>query len=358
MVNSEKVGTAGIVWYGPCLIRVVSNNPNMKTKLYALLLLTLIANGLTAAPRNLITAKTNNGNWSSPSTWNLGSVPTNNDSIVIPAGIQVILDNSYTFTNVYITIGGTLNFNQNNTMALDINSVVNILTGGTLTATHPTPNELLTINGVTKYDGKVDGTISGPAAATSMTGPDPAGFSQVVLPVTFVSFTANRSEGTVQLDWNTSNEMNNGHFEVERSTNGSDWETIGSIAAGTNSMADSYTFVDANAPAAQTQYRIRQVDLDGNYAYSKVAMVAGTNSANAQVNIFASNKTVSIVPEKVTSNRLIVRVISIGGQVLQQQSIESTTGRIDLAVNNAITGVYVVQVTDGNQLSIAKTVML
>lgn len=330
----------------------------MKTKLYTLCLLTLIANSLIAAPRTLITAKTNNGNWSSPSTWNLGSVPTSNDSIVIPAGIQVILDNSYTFTNVYITIAGTLNFNQNNTMALDINSVVNILTGGTLTATHPTPNELLTINGITKYDGKTDGTIAGPAAATAMTGPSPAGFSQVVLPVTFVSFSANRSEGTVQLDWNTSNEMNNGHFEVERSANGSDWQMIGSIAAGTSAMADSYTFTDANAPAAQTQYRIRQVDLDGNYAYSKVVLVGGTNTVNGQVNIFASGKMVSIVPEKVTNNRLVVRVITMGGQVLQQQSFEAASGRIDLNVNNAITGVYVVQVTDGSQLSIARTVML
>ncbi|HXD77741.1 MAG TPA: G8 domain-containing protein, partial [Puia sp.] len=117
----------------------------MKSKFYVFTLLALISTGLVAAPRNLITAKVNGGDWSSPSTWNLGSVPQNNDSIVIPAGYTVILNNSYTLNNVDVVIAGTLNFNQNKTLALDAASMVSILSGGTLTASHPTPNELLTI---------------------------------------------------------------------------------------------------------------------------------------------------------------------------------------------------------------------
>jgi hypothetical protein len=328
----------------------------MKSKLYTLLLLVLISTGLAAAPRTLITAKVNGGNWSSTSTWNPGRIPQNGDSIVIPTGYTVVLNNSYSLNNVYIAIAGTLNFDQNNTMALDVVSIVYILSGGALTATHPTPNELLTINGVTKYDGKTDGTISGPVAATALTGPSPSGFTMVTLPVTFVSFSANRSQGTVQLVWNTENEMDNSHFEVERSANGSDWETIGNVAAGTSSSADSYTYRDETAPAAQTQYRIRQVDLDGNYGYSKVVLVSGTTTA--QATIIASGKTVSIFPANISGSRLIARVITIGGQVLQQQSFESTEGRIDLNVCTATTGVYIVQVTDGSQWSLAKQVML
>lgn len=330
----------------------------MKSKLYTLLLLVLISTGLAAAPRTLITAIVNGGNWSSTSTWSPGRIPQSGDSIVIPAGITVVFDNSYSLNNVYIGIAGTLNFNQNNTMALDVVSVVYILSGGTLTATHPTPNELLTINGVTKYDGKTDGTISGPVAATALTGSSPSGFSLVTLPVAFVSFSANRSQGTVQLVWNTANEMNNSHFEVERSANGSDWETIGHVAAGTSALADTYTYRDEAAPAAQTQYRIRQVDIDGNYGYSQVVLVGATTAATAQATIIASGKTVSIFPANISGSRLIVRVITIGGQVLQQQSFESTAGRIDLNVATATTGIYIVQVTDGSQWSLAKKVML
>jgi hypothetical protein len=330
----------------------------MKTKLYILFLLTLISTSLVAAPRTLITAKVNGGNWSSAASWSLGRIPQNGDSIVIPAGYTIVFDNGYTLDNVYIAIAGTLNFNQNNTLALDAASVVNILNGGTLTATHPTPNELLSINGVVKYDGKTDGTISGPAEATVATGPSPSGFTDVILPVIFVSFSAGRSNGTVQLDWNTGAEINNSHFEIERSANGSDWETIGSVAAGKSSLADSYTYTDEAAPATQTQYRICQVDRDGNYQYSKVVLVEGTTTATGQVTIIASGKTVSILPGNVSGGRIIVRVITISGQVLQQQSFESVAGRIDLNIATNTTDVYVVQVTDGHQWSTAKTVML
>lgn len=329
----------------------------MKTKLYTLLLLTLISTGLLATPRTLITAKVNGGNWSATSSWSPARIPQNGDSIVIPAGFTVIFNASYTLTNIYIAIGGTLNFNQNNTLALDAASIVYILSGGTLTATHPTPNELLTINGVTKYDGKTDGTISGPVAATAMTGPSPSGFTMVTLPVSFVDFSAGRSNGTVRLEWNTANENNNSHFEIERSANGSDWEAIGNVAAGILS-SDSYTYTDEAAPAAQTQYRIRQVDLDGNFGYSKVALVGAIATTAAQATIVASGKTVSIFPENGSGSRLVVRLITMGGQVLQQQSFEATAGRIDLNLSTSATGVYIVQVTDGSQWSVVRKVML
>ncbi|HLI94180.1 MAG TPA: T9SS type A sorting domain-containing protein, partial [Puia sp.] len=263
-----------------------------------------------------------------------------------------------TLNNVYINIAGTLNFDQNKTLALDINSVVNIQSGGTLTATHPTPNELLSINGVTKYDGKNDGTISGPVAATATTGSSPSGFTMVTLPVDFVSFSATRGNGTVQLVWNTTNEINNSHFEIERSANGTSWEAIGDVAAGTPSLDHSYTYTDEAAPAAQAQYRIRQVDIDGNYQYSKVVVVDGAVKATAEATIVVSGKTLSILNANATGNRIVVRLIAISGQVLQQQSFEGNSGRIDMHVDASATGVYVVQVTDGNQWSVAKEVLL
>jgi G8 domain-containing protein len=349
-------GTAEV--FGMSLVFYSAILETMKTKLYTLLLLTLISTGLAANPRTLINAVVNGGNWSSAGTWSLGRVPQNGDSVTIPAGYTVKFDDSYSLNNIYIKIAGTLNFSQNNTLALDAASIVSILAGGTLTATHPTPNELLTIAGATKYDGKTDGTITGPVAATSTTGNSPSGFTLVTLPVSFVSFSANRGNGTVQLVWNTANEINNSHFEVERSANGSDWTMLGNVAAGTSSSFDSYSYMDEAAPAGQTQYRIRQVDLDGNYMYSKVVLVGGTNVATVQATIVTSGKTVSIFPANGSASRLVVRLIGIGGQVLQQESFESTSGRIDLTVPASTTGVYVVQVTDGSQWSLVKKVML
>ncbi|HXB09545.1 MAG TPA: G8 domain-containing protein [Puia sp.] len=330
----------------------------MKTKLYLLLILA-IPTAAVAGARTLNKAVSNGANWSSTSAWSLSRIPQSGDSIVIPAGTTIIIDQSSNLNNVYITIGGTLNFNQNNSLALDNASIVSILGTGMLTASHPTPNELLSIGGVNKYDGKNDVTIGGPTKATSATGASPSGFTAnpITLPVIFVSFSANRtSNGAVQLIWNTSNEIDNSHFEIQRSIDGSDWTSIGTIAAGGNSVADSYTFSDEAAPAAQTLYRILQVDLDGQSMYSKIISAGG--SANAQATIIATGRTVTILPEKLAGSRLTVRVITLGGQVLQQQTFESASSRIDLSLSTATNGIYLVQVTDGAQWSVVKKVML
>jgi hypothetical protein len=330
----------------------------MKTKLYLLLLLAAPSAAFAGA-RTLNKAIKTTADWSKSATWSLGRLPQSGDSIVIPAGSTITFDQSATLNNVYITIGGTLDFDPNNSLALDNTSVVSILNGGMLTATHPTPNELLSIGGVDKYVGKTDISLGGPAIASSSTSSSPTGFSSkpIMLPVVFVSFEADRvSNGTVQLSWTTANEVNNSHFEIQRSTDGSDWTTLGTVAAGGNSVADSYTFTDENALAVQTMYRIQQVDLDGNSMFSKIVMTGAT--ANAQVTIVATGRMVTVLPEKLTGSRLMVRVITLGGQVLQQQTFESASSRIDLSLSTATNGIYLVQVTDGGQWSVVKKVML
>jgi len=330
----------------------------MKTKLYTLLLIALPTLAF-AGPRTLNKAVNNNANWSNASAWSLSRIPQSGDSIVIPAGTTIVFNQSYSLNGVYITIGGTLDFNQNNSLALDNASVVSILSGGMLTATHPTPNELLSIGGVNKYVGKNDVSLSGPAMASSVTSTSPAGFSStpMSLPVTFVSFSADRDDnGTAQLTWNTTNEINNSHFEIERSIDGSDWTTLGTVAAGGNAIADTYTFTDEKAPAAQTMYRILQVDIDGKAMYSKITMIGAT--VNAQAVIVATGRNITILPEKLAGSRLMVRVVTMGGQVLQQQSFEAASSRIDLSLSTATNGIYLVQVTDGSQWSVVKKVML
>ncbi|GGB11430.1 G8 domain-containing protein [Puia dinghuensis] len=330
----------------------------MKTKFYLLIILALTTTNFVSA-RTTNKATATNGNWSSTSTWDLGRIPQNGDSIVIPAGNTVVVDMSASLNDVYITIGGALNFNQNKSLALDNASVVSILSTGMLTATHPTPNQLLSIGGVVKYDGKNDVTVAGPAVANSASGVSPTGFSSapLTLPVTFTEFTAIRSDnGIVNITWNTVNEINNSHFDLERSTDGSEWSTITTIAAGNNLQANSYNYTDEAAPAGQIWYRIRQVDLDGNYMYTKIVLVSAT--ANAQATIITSGKTVTIFPEKMSGSRLVVRLISLGGQVMQQQSFESASSRIDLSLSTSPNGIYLVQVTDGNQFSMVKKVMM
>lgn len=80
-------------------------------------------------------------------------------------------------------------------------------------------------------------------------------------------------EGSV-LSWQTSVEINNDHFDIERGTDAKSFEKIGRVAGkGMTSERQNYRFVDADAPGDVTYYRLKQVDVDGSFAYSQIVAV-------------------------------------------------------------------------------------
>ncbi len=90
------------------------------------------------------------------------------------------------------------------------------------------------------------------------------------VPVELISFTAEREGGSVILRWSTSSEKNNSGFEVERKAKGSSWSKIGFVkGSGTITEKMNYTFTDNLPLQTSSVYRLKQVDFDGTYEYSK-----------------------------------------------------------------------------------------
>jgi N-acetylneuraminic acid mutarotase len=94
------------------------------------------------------------------------------------------------------------------------------------------------------------------------------------LPVELVAFTARNTAEGVQLTWRTASEQNNAGFEVQRrSEKASEWQVLGFVrGAGTTAEAQSYTFLDKSA-SGKVQYRLKQIDFDGQFEYSNVIEV-------------------------------------------------------------------------------------
>ena len=107
--------------------------------------------------------------------------------------------------------------------------------------------------------------------------------SVTVLPVELTSFGATRRpDGQVRLAWRTASEKNAEAFEVELSTDGRRFAPVGRVAAaGSKSTPSDYQFVHRPAAAGPLYYRLHQLDLDGQSAYSPVVAVVPAPAAPA-----------------------------------------------------------------------------
>jgi poly(3-hydroxybutyrate) depolymerase len=89
----------------------------------------------------------------------------------------------------------------------------------------------------------------------------------VVLPVTWQSFTVRAQNAKAHLQWIVSNQVNVKEYVIEKSSNGTGWVTVATIAAKPDLT---YSFIDAATTAGTTFYRIKQSDNNGRSSYSSV----------------------------------------------------------------------------------------
>ncbi len=95
-----------------------------------------------------------------------------------------------------------------------------------------------------------------------------------VFPVTLLNFTAKAtSDKQVLLQWQTTNEINNQGFEVQRSADGVTFQPIGNVAANNITGVNNYSLVDKQPLNGINYYRLKKLDKDGKYTYSNTVAV-------------------------------------------------------------------------------------
>lgn len=169
------------------------------------------------------------------------------------------------------------------------------------------------------------------------------------LPVSLIAFGAKAQKDAVNVTWSTSNEISSSHFDVERAYEGSeDFEAIGTVkGAGNSKNVLNYVFVDAKADLSQTiYYRLKQVDMDGRYKYSPVAVVTPQTD----------EKGISVYPNPLAEGDLhiaftadnaqvaTVTVTDITGKVVYTENVNTKAGRNQLNIGSSVMekGVYFV----------------
>ncbi len=170
-----------------------------------------------------------------------------------------------------------------------------------------------------------------------------------VLPVSFTTFSATRNSHTnVLLKWETATEINNSGFLVERNETGADWKTVTFVPTqaqgGTAGFPLAYQYTDLNTNKGVTQYRIKQVDLDGRTSFSSIQVVRG-DIGKGKLMVYPNPSTdghVSILFEDQQSTRDVTLSNMSGLAVKQWTGIKNNILRID----NLGTGMYILKVTN------------
>ena len=167
------------------------------------------------------------------------------------------------------------------------------------------------------------------------------------LPIKLSAFTGSRINGANLLKWTTSEESNTDHFEVERNT-GSGFAKIGAVKASKNTSTDTrYTFEDAHPADGVNQYRLKSVDIDGRYEYSKVLTLKSDGTTNISL---YPNPTQNKLYVDGAANGATYQIKNISGQVLIAGRLANTNS---INVNTLTTGIYVLTV-DGQPFKFFK----
>lgn len=171
------------------------------------------------------------------------------------------------------------------------------------------------------------------------------------LPVTWVSFTAKASGSDADLNWTVAANDKGKVYEVEHSTDGIVFSTIGEVP--NDAKVTSYSFVHTNAGSGLQYYRIKEVDLDGNFIYSKIVSVsfqASDFSLLVLNNPVVNNAEAGLLINAVSAGNATVELWTVSGARISTrvQSISAGTNRISIPLSGLPSVSYVAKVTLNN----------
>lgn len=172
------------------------------------------------------------------------------------------------------------------------------------------------------------------------------------LPVEFLEFTATLENDEIVLKWITATEVNNDFFEVERSDDGVNFYSIGTVNSngdGNSTEIQNYEFIDNKPLVGSSFYRLKQVDFDGEFDYSEIEKIELEDAEMIVVYPNPSEGLVNLVVYANQSSSINVDIYDGVGQLVKSDLIIVFEG--DNYINNYFEGAkgkYYISVTMRN----------
>lgn len=204
----------------------------------------------------------------------------------------------------------------------------------------------------------------------------PAGYYHFrfdIVPVELVSFGAVEEKDGIMLNWVTATETNDKGFEVEKQIAGGIglgesrdiWKKIGFVEGnGTSTIGYSYSFTDKNVVHGKYKYRLKQIDFDGSYKYSKEVEVSVNASLEFSLEQNYPNpfNPVTIINYQLPINNFVsLKVYDTLGEevtILVNEKKPAGSYEVKFDGSNLPSGVYIYRLTAGNYSASKKLILL
>lgn len=185
---------------------------------------------------------------------------------------------------------------------------------------------------------------------------------QTGLPVSLTNFYGIEASCMATLYWTTSQEEGFSHFEIEKKNEQNQFVKIGQVAAaaGSSHSTKEYSFKDLNIHEGVNEYRLRIVDIDQKFAYSKNVVITSSCDGEDLITLFPnpSSSSTNVLIRTQQENLFDIRLIDINGQTLYQTSFQVSKGSqvVSIPTQHLPVGIYNVLVSNGNELNVIRFV--
>jgi hypothetical protein len=165
------------------------------------------------------------------------------------------------------------------------------------------------------------------------------------LPLTWGSFTLSKLTKGVQIEWTTLSELNNQGFYIERSKSSLNFENINWFESqGNSSIGFSYSLVDNEAPYGLIYYRIKQIDFDGQTAYSNIQSI----NNNSIMDVYQNKN--SLIIKGGMDKYYMLNIYSMEGLLVYSTELEYLNSYYHLGFLHLEKGLYIISlVSDTDQ---------
>lgn len=238
------------------------------------------------------------------------------------------------------------------TIRLYVNGVLDASTS--YSSTLNTNNEPLYIGGNPSRDNGFEGTIDDSRMYNrELTAAEVTTIYNLggTFPVEFSDFevSLDLDNGAVDLDWATASELNNDYFTIERSVDARIFEPLGNVNGnGTSTELHTYEFKDVAPFIGENYYRLKQVDIDGQFSYSPTRSVLFTPDRSRVFiypNPLKNGEALKVIVPFERTRNASMRIVSSVGQLVHERTLDADQTNFSINMERPLApGIYIVQV--------------